>query len=178
VPLPKGTSTNDISCSADRYGLDELKRLALRKQGLQSNVQVSTLLNSARWAYSHTPDNDSKLRGHYLTLIIRSRNTFKRSGTMAQEMEQGGQLFFDLFVAMCNHMVSADQLLVDLCGLAKPPAGRSTNSSLPILPLDVREKCRQKSWFAAPQIYFLVVIYDSAISLALLAGSLEKDAKL
>ena len=38
-------------------------------------------------------------------LIIRSRNTFKRSGTMQLEMENGGKLFFDLFVAMCNHMV-------------------------------------------------------------------------
>jgi hypothetical protein len=34
---------------------------------------------------------------------------------MAQEMEQGGKLFFDLFVAMCNHMVSDDLLLINLC---------------------------------------------------------------
>src|SRR5436305_10558457 len=95
------------SCAADRYGLDELKRLALRKQGLQSGIQISTILASARWAYSHTPDSDSKLRAHYLALIIRSRNTFKRSGTMQMEMEAGGKLFFDLFVAMCNHMVSS-----------------------------------------------------------------------
>lgn len=94
------------SCAADRYGLDELKRLALRKQGLQSGIQISTILSSARWAYAHTPDTDSKLRAHYLALIIRSRNTFKRSGTMQMEMEEGGKLFFDLFVAMCNHMVS------------------------------------------------------------------------
>jgi hypothetical protein len=94
------------SCAADRYGLDELKRLALRKQGLQSGIQISTILASARWAYTHTPDSDSKLRAHYLALIIRSRNTFKRSGTMQMEMEEGGKLFFDLFVAMCNHMVS------------------------------------------------------------------------
>lgn len=25
---------------------------------------------------------------------------------MQMEMERGGKLFFDLFVAMCNHMVS------------------------------------------------------------------------
>ena len=25
---------------------------------------------------------------------------------MQMEMEEGGKLFFDLFVAMCNHMVS------------------------------------------------------------------------
>lgn len=94
-----------ISCAAELYGLDDLKRLALRKQGLQSGVQIATILASARWAYAHTPDNDSKLRAHYLTLIIRTRSTFKKSGTMRHEMEKGGVLFFDLFVAMCNHMV-------------------------------------------------------------------------
>jgi hypothetical protein len=99
------------SCAADRYGLDELKRLALRKQGLQSGIQISTILSSARWAYANTPDTDSKLRAHYLALIIRSRNTFKRSGTMQMEMEEGGKLFFDLFVAMCNHIVSLSLLL-------------------------------------------------------------------
>ncbi len=93
-----------IYCTAERYGLDELKRLALRKQGLQSGVQVSTILASARYAYANTPDNDSKMRAHYLALIIRSRSTFKRSGTMQLEMEIGGKLFFDLFVAMVNHM--------------------------------------------------------------------------
>lgn len=93
------------SCAAERYGLDELKRLALRKQGLQTAIQCSTILSSARYAYANTPDSDSKLRAHYLALIIRSRSTFKRSGTMQLEMEEGGKLFFDLFVAMCNHMV-------------------------------------------------------------------------
>jgi hypothetical protein len=81
-----------------------LKKLALRKQGLQSGIQCSTILTSARYAYANTPDNDSKLRAHYLALIIRSRSTFKRSGTMQLEMYNGGtQLFFDLFVALCNH---------------------------------------------------------------------------
>jgi len=93
-----------VYCSADRYGLDELKRLALRKQGLQSGIEVSTILRSARYAYDNTPDTDSRLRAHYLALIIRSRKTFKRSGTMQMEMENGGKLFFDLFVAMCNHI--------------------------------------------------------------------------
>ena len=92
-------------CTAEKYGLDELKRLALRKQGLQSGIQCATILASARYAYANTPDSDSKLRAHYLALIIRSRSTFKRSGTMQTEMEGGGKLFFDLFVAMCNHMV-------------------------------------------------------------------------
>ncbi|KAF2747929.1 hypothetical protein M011DRAFT_493858 [Sporormia fimetaria CBS 119925] len=93
-----------VYCAAHRYGLDELKRLALRKQGLQSGIEVATILRSARYAYEHTPDTDSRLRAHYLALIIRSRKTFKRSGTMQMEMELGGKLFFDLFVAMCNHI--------------------------------------------------------------------------
>jgi len=94
-----------IYCTADKYGLEELKRVALRKQGLQSGIQCSTILSSARYAYANTPDTDSKLRAHYLALIIRSRGTFKRSGTMQLEMQAGGtQLFFDLFVALCNHV--------------------------------------------------------------------------
>ncbi|KUI57088.1 hypothetical protein VP1G_04452 [Cytospora mali] len=101
-PLLKDTV---IYCAADRYGLEELKRVALRKQGLQSGIQCSTILASARYAYANTPDTDSKLRAHYLALIIRSRSTFKKSGTMQLEMFNGGtQLFFDLFVALCNHV--------------------------------------------------------------------------
>ncbi|EEQ29607.1 hypothetical protein McanMca71_007828 [Microsporum canis] len=106
-----------IYCAAERYGLDELKRLSLRKQGLQTAIQCSTILSSARYAYANTPDNDSKLRAHYLALIIRSRSTFKRSGTMQLEMEEGGKLFFDLFVAMCNHMD-------DLSSASKSPFSR------------------------------------------------------
>lgn len=110
-----------IYCAAEKYGLSELKKLALRKQGLrrfsviliiqsslteeESGIQCSTILASARYAYANTPDTDSKLRAHYLALIIRSRNTFKRSGTMQLEMFNGGTpLFFDLFVALCNHV--------------------------------------------------------------------------
>ena len=93
-----------IYCAAEKYGLDELKRLALRKQGLQSGIQVDVILRSARYAYENTPDTESRLRAHYLALIIRSRKTFKRSGTMQVEMEKGDKLFFDLFVAMCNHI--------------------------------------------------------------------------
>ncbi|KAK2850710.1 hypothetical protein FQN49_005394 [Arthroderma sp. PD_2] len=106
-----------IYCAAERYGLDELKRLSLRKQGLQTAIQCSTILSSARYAYANTPDNDSKPRAHYLALIIRSRSTFKRSGTMQLEMEGGGKLFFDLFVAMCNHMD-------DLSSVSKSPFSR------------------------------------------------------
>lgn len=98
-----------IYCQAEKYGLQELKKLALKKQGLQSGIQCSTILTSARFAYSNTPDNDSKLRAHYLALIIRARHTFKRSGTMQNEMEHGGKLFFDLFVAMVNHMDDLSQ---------------------------------------------------------------------
>jgi len=43
-------------------------------------------------------------------LIIRSRNTFKRSGTMQVEMESGGRMFFDLFVAMANHIDDLTEL--------------------------------------------------------------------
>lgn len=81
-----------VYCTAERYGLDELKRLALRKQGLRSGIQCGTILSSARYAYGNTPASDSKLRAHYLALIIRSRATFKRSGTMQMEMEAGGSL--------------------------------------------------------------------------------------
>ncbi|KAH9871855.1 hypothetical protein J1614_006113 [Plenodomus biglobosus] len=93
-----------VYCAADRYGLEELKKLSLRKQGLQSGIEVGTILRSARYAYDNTADSDSHLRAHYLALIIRSRKTFKRSGTMQMEMEMGGKMFFDLFVAMCNHV--------------------------------------------------------------------------
>lgn len=104
-----------MQCSAHRYNLPELQRLALKKQGLQSGVQCSTILTSARFAYANTPASDSKLRAHYLALIIRSRNTFKRSGTMQMEMEAGGTpLFFDLFVAMVNHLVSRHHLTLTM----------------------------------------------------------------
>ena len=94
-----------IYCTAEKFGLDDLKRLALRKQGLQVGIQVDVILRSARYAYENTPEQDAKLRAHFLALIIRSRKTFKRSGTMQMEMEIGGsKLFFDLFVAMCNHI--------------------------------------------------------------------------
>jgi hypothetical protein len=96
-----------IYCAADRYGLEPLKRLALRKQGLQCGIDVATILRSAQYAYRHTPDTDSRLRAHYLALIIRCRRAFKHSGTMQAEMERaagGSKLFFDLFVAMCNHL--------------------------------------------------------------------------
>ncbi|KAJ5211949.1 uncharacterized protein N7498_003595 [Penicillium cinerascens] len=93
-----------VYCAAEKYGLEELKRIALRKQGLQIGISADVILRSARYAYDNTPDSESRMRAHYLALIIRSRKTFKRSGTMQMEMEIGGKLYFDLFVAMCNHM--------------------------------------------------------------------------
>ena len=93
-----------VYCAAEKYGLEDLKRLALRKQGLQSGIPVSVILPSARYAYDHTPDSDSQLRAHYLAMIIRTRDIFMRSGTMQIEMERGHEFFFDLFVAMGNHM--------------------------------------------------------------------------
>lgn len=93
-----------VYCGAERFGLEPLKRLALRKQGLQAGIEVGTILRSMRFAYANTPNSDARLRAHYLALIVRSRNTFKRSGTMQMEMSKGGEMFFDLFVAMCNHL--------------------------------------------------------------------------
>lgn len=39
-----------IYCAAEKYGLEELKRLSLRKQGLQSGIEVNLILRSARYA--------------------------------------------------------------------------------------------------------------------------------
>jgi hypothetical protein len=102
-----------VYCAAEKYGLEDLKRLALRKQGLQRGIPADVILRSARYAYDHTPDTDSPLRAHYLALIIRSRKIFKQSGTLQLEMEEGGKLFFDLFVAMCNHMDDLSELRYD-----------------------------------------------------------------
>lgn len=99
-----------VYCAADKYDLEDLKRLSLRKQGLQSGMPADLILRSARYAYDNTPESDSRLRAHYLALIIRSRKIFKSSGTLQMEMEKGGRLFFDLFVAMCNHMDDISEL--------------------------------------------------------------------
>jgi hypothetical protein len=107
ISIPSDQSTdNTTQCAAHRLALPHLQGIALKKQGLHSGVQTSTILSSARYAYLHTPANDSSLRAHYLALIIRSRATFKRSGTMQAEMTAGGSaLWFDLFVAMVEHLV-------------------------------------------------------------------------
>jgi len=79
-----------VYCAAEKYDLEELKEIALCKQGLRSGIPVDVIIRSARFAYDNTPDTDSRLRAHYLALIIRSRDVFKRSGTMQMEMEIGG----------------------------------------------------------------------------------------
>ncbi|KAL4810003.1 hypothetical protein BDV18DRAFT_130095 [Aspergillus unguis] len=93
-----------VYCAADKYGLEGLKDLALRKQGLQTGIPIEIILRSARYAYDNTPDSEYRLRAHYLAMIIRTRDIFKHSGTMQFEMEMGHKFYFDLFVAMCNHM--------------------------------------------------------------------------
>jgi hypothetical protein len=100
-PVLKDTA---LYCAAEKYGLQGLKELTLRKQGVQSGISCSIILSSACFAYANTRDNGSKLRAYYVALIIQARDKFKRSRTMQQEMENGGKLFFDLFVAMANHM--------------------------------------------------------------------------
>ncbi|OQE38400.1 hypothetical protein PENCOP_c008G04759 [Penicillium coprophilum] len=110
-----------VYCAAEKYGLEELKRLALQKQGLQSGIPADVILRSARYAYDNTPESDSRLRAHYLALIIRSRKTFKSSGTLQMEMEEGGKLFFDLFVAMCNHMDDLSELRYDSISPSSSP---------------------------------------------------------
>lgn len=127
-----GPMLTQRQCSAHRYGMPELQRVALKKQGLQSNVSCSTILSSARFAYANTPPSDSKLRAHYLALIIRSRNIFKRSGTMQAEMKVGGtDLFFDLFVALVNHLVGLTDHLASR--LSANDVHRTTSPQLPNL---------------------------------------------
>jgi hypothetical protein len=107
--------TIEQQCAAHRFALPHLQALALKKQGLQSGIHASTILSSARYAYSHTPASDFSLRAHYLALIIRSRAIFKRSGTMQAEMMAGGSaLWFDLFVAMVEHLVSTVDVYITL----------------------------------------------------------------
>ncbi|KAF7117191.1 hypothetical protein CNMCM5793_005911 [Aspergillus hiratsukae] len=93
-----------VYCAGERYGLESLKSLALRKQGLQRGVPVDVILRSARYAYDNTPDSESRLRAKYLAMIIRARHIFKTSGTMQVDMEMGHKFYFDLFVAMCNQL--------------------------------------------------------------------------
>ena len=105
-----GTLLKDtvVYCTAEKFGLEELKRLALRKQGLQSSISVDAILRSARFAYENTPETDSKLRAHYLALIIRSRKIFKRSGTMQMEMEIGGSRLYAPLISTWSSLLLGD----------------------------------------------------------------------
>ncbi|GAB1193304.1 hypothetical protein APSETT444_002507 [Aspergillus pseudonomiae] len=102
-----------VYCAAEKYGLEGLKSLAIRKQGLQSGIPIDVILRSARYAYDNTPDSEYRLRAHYLAMIIRTRQIFKTSGTMQFEMEMGHKFYFDLFVAMCNHMDDLEEISND-----------------------------------------------------------------
>lgn len=63
---------------------------------------MSSILASARWVYDHTPVSEREIRSHYVALILRNRNSFAKSSTLQQEMEQGGLFFYDLFNSMCS----------------------------------------------------------------------------
>jgi hypothetical protein len=56
IPSAGGDILRDtvVYCAAEKYGLDDLKRLALRKQGLQSGIQVDVILRSARYGMYHS----------------------------------------------------------------------------------------------------------------------------
>ncbi|KAL9138257.1 MAG: hypothetical protein Q9175_000533 [Cornicularia normoerica] len=94
-----------VYCAAEKLGLEELRRLALIKQGLRFRAQDDVLIRSARYAYANTLDTDRRLRPFFIEMIIQDRKRFIRSPTMRMEMGLGGsKFFFDLFVAMCRHV--------------------------------------------------------------------------
>lgn len=93
-----------VYCAAEKLGLEELKRLALIKQGLRFCALDDVLIRSARYAYANTLETDSRIRPFFIELIIQDRKRIIRSPTMQMEMGLGGsKLFFDLFVAMVMH---------------------------------------------------------------------------
>lgn len=93
-----------VYCTAEKLGLEELKRVALIKQGLRFNNLDDVLIRSARYAYANEI-TDHRLRAFFIELIIQDRTRFVRSPTMQMEMGLGGsKFFFDLFVAMCRHV--------------------------------------------------------------------------
>ena len=79
-----------VYCTAERLGLEELKRLALIKQGLRFCNLDDVLIRSARYAYANTLDTDHRLRAFFIEMIIQDRNKFVRSPTMQMEMGLGG----------------------------------------------------------------------------------------
>ena len=54
-----------IYCTAETFGLEELKQLALQKHDHHSGIDCDTVLASAQYDYANTSDTDSKLRAHF-----------------------------------------------------------------------------------------------------------------
>lgn len=79
-----------VYCAAENLGLEELKRLALIKQGLRSCTLDDILIRSARYAYANTLDTDRRLRAFFIEVIVQDRRRFVRSPTMQMEMGLGG----------------------------------------------------------------------------------------
>ena len=79
-----------VYCAAESLGLEELKRLALIKQGLRFRTLDDVLIRSARYAYGNTLDTDHRLRAFFIEVIIQDRKRFIRSPTMQMEMRLGG----------------------------------------------------------------------------------------
>ena len=79
-----------VYCAAENLGLEELKRLALIKQGLRFSTLDDIVVRSARYAYANTLDTDRRLRAFFIEVIIQDRRRFIRSPTMQMEMGLGG----------------------------------------------------------------------------------------
>lgn len=79
-----------VYCAAEKLGLEELKRLAVIKQGLRFCALDDVLIRSARYAYANTLDTDHRLRPFFIEMIIQGRKRFIRSPTMQMEMGLGG----------------------------------------------------------------------------------------
>jgi hypothetical protein len=94
-----------VYCSAEKYGLENLKRLALRKQGEWSGVAWKTVFASARYAYDHTPDSDTKLRRCYISLIMGYLDNLKVNRLIQAEMMTGSKLALGLFEAMYDKII-------------------------------------------------------------------------
>ena len=83
-----------VYCAAERLGLEELKRLALIKQGIRFCTLDDVLIRSARYAYANTLDTDRRLRPLFIEMIVQDRKRFVRSPTMQMEMGLGGSKLY------------------------------------------------------------------------------------
>ncbi len=93
-----------IYCLAAQYGLDKLKQLALRKQGLQLDVIYNVILATACYIFDNTTDTDWNLQDRYISYVIRLPNMFMSRGQMQEHIEIGGEFVYELFMAMSRHM--------------------------------------------------------------------------